>query len=140
MSHSDSSHAEMAADDQKPIGPAPSTPGEASDAKVKATTAAPAQTPASHLLAHIASLRAQQELAREERLKLAKELKNATRRKRRLQRKARQLSNAELLQVLEMRGAKYPAMPEPTAEATDEPPEGNPKAAKVSVQADASEK
>ena len=63
------------------------------------------------LLNHIADLRRQQKEARDARAKLSKELKNATRKKKRLQRKARQLSNQDLLQVLSMREASAAASP-----------------------------
>ena len=56
------------------------------------------------LYADINDLKVQQRAAREDRQRLAKELRNAQRRKRRLQGKARQLTNADLLMVLTMRG------------------------------------
>lgn len=55
------------------------------------------------LLEHIADLKNQQAAARAERKKLAKDLRNAQRRRRRLKAKARQLSNNDLLTVLTMR-------------------------------------
>jgi transcription initiation factor IIF auxiliary subunit len=55
------------------------------------------------LLGSIASLKEQQKAIREQRKANAKSLKNAQRRKTRLKRKARELSNDDLLQVLTMR-------------------------------------
>ena len=57
----------------------------------------------SSLTGAIDSLKTEQHRVREERKRLAKELKNAQRRKRRLKGKARQLSNDDLLAVLLMR-------------------------------------
>ena len=56
-----------------------------------------------NLLAVIAQLRDEQKDARERRKKVNKELKHAQKRKRRLQGRARQLSNDDLLAVLMMR-------------------------------------
>ena len=55
------------------------------------------------LLQHIASLKQQQDAARKERKKLARDLKKAQRKRRRLKARARQLSNADLMEVLSMR-------------------------------------
>ena len=59
--------------------------------------------PLASLNGSIVALREEQTRMKDERKKLAKELKNAQRRKRRLKGRARQLSNEDLLAVLLMR-------------------------------------
>lgn len=77
------------------------------------------------LATEIEDLKSQQKAARDERNKLAKELKNAQRRKRRLCGKARLMSNEDLAMVLKMRAeagvdkavaAASPQPPVPIAE------------------------
>ena len=71
------------------------------------------------LLETISGLKEQQKQAREERKRLAKDLRNAQRRRRRLKAKARQLSNNDLLTVLTMRSEqqeKSATVRKPTSE------------------------
>lgn len=56
-----------------------------------------------HLNEAIKALKAQQAAAKAERLRITRELRNACRRKRRLQKRARQLTDNDLLEVLQMR-------------------------------------
>ena len=58
---------------------------------------------AAPLIDHIEELRAEQRRARAQRQEISRELRNAQRRKRRLEGRARQLSNDDLLTVLRMR-------------------------------------
>ena len=71
--------------------------------------------------ASIANMRREQARVREERKRLAKEMRNAQRRKKRLKTKARQLSNDDLLAVLLMREEASAD----TAESTTEPSSGS---------------
>ena len=75
--------------------------GEA--ALAPATVVPPGTGAKASLMQQIDSLKDEQKAARDARKTLNKNLKNALRRKRRLQKKARQLSNEDLLAVLTMR-------------------------------------
>ena len=92
--------------DEKPIGSdadgCVAADGVTGGEEPKDTAAEPS------LLEHIAELQQRQRQAKEERKKLAKDLRNAQRRRRRLRAKARQLSNNDLLTVLTMRGEPHP--------------------------------
>lgn len=79
-----------------------------------------AESAAGGLLKEIESLKQAQTEARKARQKLARDLRNAQRRKRRLKVKARMLSNDDLVAVLMMRKE---AAPPPAAAAPDEEPE-----------------
>lgn len=52
----------------------------------------------------IKALKSQQAAAKAERLRISRDLRNACRRKRRLQKRARQLTDTDLLEVLRVRG------------------------------------
>ena len=81
-----------------------------------ATPAAIATLPIeSQLMKHIKSLREEKNRLRDERAKIARDLKNAERKKMRLRHKARQLSETDLIAVLQMRAlAKASASATPT--------------------------
>lgn len=66
----------------------------------------------------IVKLKAEQAAQRAERKRIAQDLKNTLRRKRRLQTRARQLTNADLMEVLLMRDG---GMPKEAAEAGENP-------------------
>lgn len=61
------------------------------------------------LLPEIERLKAEQKRIRAEREKIRKDLKNAEKRRSRLKRKAKQLSDGDLLQVMQMRTAEKAA-------------------------------
>lgn len=87
------------------------------------------------LLAQINELKKQQAEARKMRQKLARDLRNALRRKRRLKSKARMLSNDDLVAVLLMRKENSPgpsahATSEPLARVDEEDPTANPPSPK----------
>ena len=63
----------------------------------------------SHLLTQIEKLRADQQALRNVKKELAKNMKNAMRRKKRLQTRAMNLTEADLVEVLRMRKAKKTA-------------------------------
>jgi hypothetical protein len=71
-------------------------------------TAAGAAIGDSELLASIERLKTEQNALRSERKRVAKELKTMEKKKSRLKKRARQLSDADLLQVLMMRSALTP--------------------------------
>ena len=84
--------------------------------RIGALCAPPGET----LLQHIERLRVEKKDLKAERVRLTKELKNATKRKTRLKKKARQLSDADLVAVMQMRSES--AAPQ-TAATQDRPPE-----------------
>ena len=75
-----------------------------------ASAAAAAAVPAAKvpLLEAIRRLKDQQTVMKAERQRVAKDLKNACKRRNRLKRRARQLTDADLLEVLQMRGDAAP--------------------------------
>ena len=87
---------------------------------------------ATSLLKQIENLKQQQALGRAARQRIARELRNAQRRKRRLKARARQLSNDDLVTVLLMRSdAGEPAAGVGNAPATPEPLAGSSPAKKA---------
>ena len=64
-----------------------------------------------HLLEQIEALKKEQKQLRDERKRVAKEVKNAMRKKKRLRCKASQLTDADLIEVLQMRRATVVATP-----------------------------
>ena len=75
----------------------------AEDAANARPVAPPAAEPPEPLLAGIARLKTEQAELRAERKRISKELKNAERRRTRLRKQARQLSDADLVAVIQMR-------------------------------------
>lgn len=59
-----------------------------------------------NILAEIQALKAEQKLAREAKLKITKELRNAEKRRQRLKKRAKQLSDSDLLAVITLRSAE----------------------------------
>ena len=59
-----------------------------------------------NIVTEIQALKAQQKKAREDKIKITKELRNAEKRRQRLKRKARQLSDKDLLAVMTLRSAE----------------------------------
>ena len=59
-----------------------------------------------NILSEIAALKAEQKLAREAKLKITKELRNAEKRRQRMKKRAKQLSDADLLAVITLRSAE----------------------------------
>ena len=74
-----------------------------------------------HILQEILALKAEQKRAREEKCKITKELRNAEKRRQRLKKRAKQLSDADLLAVMTLRsaeqGMRNKGADEPTAAA-----------------------
>jgi hypothetical protein len=56
-------------------------------------------------------LKREQDAVRADRKRVTKELKNAQKRKQRLKKRAKQLSDADLVSVLQLRAADKPAVP-----------------------------
>jgi len=69
----------------------------------------PATVPPMNLLAHIDILKAEKRRLKEEKKNLAKTLKNAEKRRARLKRKARQLSDKDLTDVIQLRKSEQAA-------------------------------
>ena len=108
MCDANASSAASSGDSAPPGAPAAaSTPiaidGIVGDAPTLAAVATPASCAKASLMQQIDTLKNEQKAARDARKVLNKTLKNALRRKRRLQKKARQLSNEDLVAVLTMR-------------------------------------
>ena len=59
-----------------------------------------------NILTEIQALKAEQKLAREAKLKITKELRNAEKRRQRLKKRAKQLSDSDLLAVMTLRSAE----------------------------------
>jgi hypothetical protein len=132
-----------ASDDERLLDGPEASPGAGAAAAAEAALCSPAAasaaaSPGGHraplvepsanesLLDSIGRLKEQQAALRAERKKVAKDLRNAERRKNRLKRKARQLTDADLLQVMQMRTAKpTPSAKAPKAAATDPPKVGD---------------
>ena len=81
----------------------PSAVMGAASAAANAQVGAPEDTAGEPLLKGIARLKAEQANLRAERKRVQKELKNAEKRRARLRKRARQLSDADLVAVLQMR-------------------------------------
>ena len=81
---------ELPAEETRPVVPA--TAGGASS-----------NSPGSELLSGIARLKAEQKALRDERKRVSKELRNAEKKRQRLKRKAKELTDKDLLEVLELR-------------------------------------
>lgn len=64
--------------------------------------------PAEGLLSSIDRLKREQKAMKEQKKKLTKDLRNAEKRRSRLKKRARQLSDTDLVAVLQMRGAVAP--------------------------------
>ena len=64
---------------------------------------ASSNSPGSELLSGIARLKAEQKALRDERKRVSKELRNAEKKRQRLKRKAKELTDKDLLEVLELR-------------------------------------
>ncbi len=90
--------------------PAAESPGASAAGGAAATTAASA-VGASALLSEIQRLKEEQKSLRDGRRRVAKELRNAEKRRQRLRKKARLLSDADLVQVIGMRQAAAEAQP-----------------------------
>jgi hypothetical protein len=56
-------------------------------------------------------LKGEQEAVRADRKRVTKELKNAQKRKQRLKKRAKQLSDADLVSVLQLRASEKPTVP-----------------------------
>lgn len=69
----------------------------------------PATVPPMNLLAHIDSLKAEKRRLKDEKKQLTKTLKNAEKRRARLKRKARQLSDKDLADVMQLRESEQAA-------------------------------
>ena len=67
------------------------------------------------MTARIARLKDEQAAMRASKKTLAKDLRNATRRASRLKKRARQLTDCDLVEVLKMREVKQPLVPLPAA-------------------------
>jgi len=86
------------------------------------TDVEPAATSSGDLLPAIARLKAQQNALRAEKQKVSKELRNAEKRRQRLKRKAKQLTDCDLLQVMQLRAAgKAGAAAQPDATRASKP-------------------
>ena len=82
-------------------------PSDASSSgSAAAVGAAASETSGSGLLAEIKKLRGTQKALKDEKKQLAKDMKNAMKKKKRLQTKAVQLTDSDLLEVLRMRKTK----------------------------------
>ena len=79
-------------------------PGSSGDGEP--TAAATAGGDEKNILAEIQALKAEQKLAREAKLKITKELRNAEKRRHRLKNRAKQLSDSDLLAVMQLRSAQ----------------------------------
>ena len=79
---------------------------------------------AKNILTEIQALKAEQKLAREAKLKISKELRNAEKRRQRLKKRAKQLSDNDLLAVMTLRsaeqGMRKKEAGEPTAAAAEQ--------------------
>jgi FtsZ-binding cell division protein ZapB len=94
------------------IGPAPPSSGSngsAGNAAIPADVAKPADV--EQLGDAITRLKREQDAVRADRKRVTKELKNAQKRKQRLKKRAKQLSDADLVSVLQLRAADKPAVP-----------------------------
>lgn len=104
-------------------GAAASSSGDLATAPVAAAVAVAVaaghivNTPEGHesLTARIARLKDEQAAMRASKKTLAKDLRNATRRASRLKKRARQLTDCDLVEVLKMREVKQPLVPLPAA-------------------------
>ena len=90
--------------------PAPASEPSSSSSSAPASSSA-ALDQQSVLLQKIKALHDTQKQLKEQKQKCAKEIKNAVKRKKRLQGKASQLSDADLVEVLRMRKAKKDSTP-----------------------------
>lgn len=104
----------------------------ASAAGIASAAATAAMLVESPLMKHIKALREEKNRLRDERAKIARDLKNAERKKMRLRHKARQLSETDLIAVLQMRAlakASASATPSPASAASSSSSgSGNPSA------------
>jgi hypothetical protein len=94
------------------IGPAPpssSSSGSAGIAALLADVAKPADS--EQLGDAITRLKREQDAVRADRKRVTKGLKNAQKRKQRLKKRAKQLSDSDLVSVLQLRAAEKPAVP-----------------------------
>ena len=71
-----------------------------------------------NILTEIQALKAEQKLAREAKLKITKELRNAEKRRQRLKKRAKQLSDSDLLAVMTLRSAEQGMRKKETGEPT----------------------
>ena len=76
---------------------------ETGTALLAAAASASSKVGGSDLLGGIARLKAEQKALREERKRVTKELRNAEKKRQRLKRKAKELTDKDLLEVLELR-------------------------------------
>ena len=112
----------------EPVAAASSAPPAPASEPSSSSSSAPASSSAldqqSVLLQKIKDLHDTQNKLKEQKKKCAKEIKNAVKRKKRLQGKASQLSDADLVEVLRMRKAKkgQEATVDSTAPPTEPPP------------------
>ena len=92
-----------------PAAPPTSSNGTAGNAAMLADISKPAGV--EQLGDAIKRLKAEQDAVRADRKRVTKELKNAQKRKQRLKKRAKQLSNEDLVSVLQLRAAEKPAVP-----------------------------
>ena len=90
-----------------PAAPSASSNGTAGDAAKHADIPKPAGV--EQLGDAIKRLKSEQDAVRADRKRVTKELKNAQKRKQRLKKRAKQLSNEDLVSVLQLRAAEKPA-------------------------------
>ena len=84
----------------------PSAPLEAALTATEGTAAASPKKPGSDLLRQIEDLRDAQKNLKEQKTRCAKDMKNAMKKKKRIQNKAVHLTDSDLVEVLRMRRAK----------------------------------
>jgi molecular chaperone GrpE (heat shock protein) len=90
-----------------PAAPSTSSNGTGGNAAMLADISKPADV--EQLGDAIKRLKAEQDAVRADRKRVTKELKNAQKRKQRLKKRAKQLSNEDLVSVLQLRAAEKPA-------------------------------